>query len=62
MIYSLSDIKKRSNNIYKAVVVMGKAAHWFTAFKRTTIKNPVYKAIEEFIDGNIEYELIEEED
>jgi DNA-directed RNA polymerase subunit K/omega len=62
MIYSLENIKKKENNIYKAVVVMGKSAQWFSTFKRTTIKKPIYKAVEEFVEGNVEYEVIEEEE
>jgi DNA-directed RNA polymerase subunit K/omega len=62
MIYSLENVKKKEDNIYKAVVVMGKSAQWFSTFKRTTIKKPIYKAVEEFVDGNIEYEVIEEEE
>jgi DNA-directed RNA polymerase subunit K/omega len=62
MIYSLENVKKKENNIYKAVVVMGKTAQWFSTFKRTTIKKPIYKAVEEFVEGNIEYEVIEEEE
>ncbi len=62
MIYSLEKVKKRENNIYKAVVVMGKSAQWFSTFKRTTVKKPIYKAVQEFVDGSIEYEVIEEEE
>jgi DNA-directed RNA polymerase subunit K/omega len=62
MIYSLEDIKKKEDNIYKAVVVMGKSAQWFSTFKRTTIKKPIYKAVEEFVEGSIEYEVIEDEE
>ena len=62
MIYSLDDIKGKEKNIYKAVVIMGKGAQWFSTFKRTTIEKPIYKSVEEFIDGNIEYEVIKEEE
>jgi DNA-directed RNA polymerase subunit K/omega len=62
MIYSLENVKKREPNIYKAVVIMGKGAHWFSTFKRTTVRKPIYKAVEEFVDGNIEYEVIEDEE
>jgi DNA-directed RNA polymerase subunit K/omega len=62
MIYSLEDVKNKEGNIYKAVVIMGKGAQWFSAFKRTTIKKPIYKAVEEFLEGNIEYEIVEEEE
>ncbi len=62
MIFSLEDVKKREKNIYKAVVIMGKSAQWFSTFKRTTIEKPIYKSVEEFIEGNIEYEVIKEEE
>ncbi len=62
MIYSLEEIKKKENNIYKAVVIMGKGAQWFSTFKRTTLEKPIYKSVEEFLEGNIEYEVIKEEE
>jgi hypothetical protein len=62
MIYSLEDVKNREHNIYKAVVIMGKGAQWFSTFKRTTVEKPIYKSVEEFIQGNIEYEVIKEEE
>ena len=62
MIFSLEDVKKKEKNIYKAVVIMGKGAQWFSTFKRTTLEKPIYKSVEEFIDGNIEYEVIQEEE
>jgi DNA-directed RNA polymerase subunit K/omega len=62
MIYSLENIKKKEGNIYKAVVIMGKGAQWFSTFKRTTVDKPIYKSIDEFIEGNIEYEVIKEEE
>jgi DNA-directed RNA polymerase subunit K/omega len=62
MIYSLEEVKKREGNIFKAVVIMGKGAHWFSVFKRTTIKKPIYKAVEEFLEGKIEYKIIDEEE
>ena len=62
MIYSLEEVKKKEKNIYKAVVVMGKGAQWFSSFKRTTLEKPIYKSVEEFIEGNIEYEVIKEEE
>jgi len=62
MIYSLEDIKKRESNIFKAVIIMGKGALWFGTFKRTTLKKPIYKAVDEFIEGNIEYEVIKEKE
>lgn len=62
MIYSLDDIKNKEKNIYKAVVIMGKGAQWFSTFRRTTIEKPIYKSVEEFIDGNIEYEVVKEEE
>ncbi len=62
MIFSLDDVKEKEKNIYKAVVIMGKGAQWFSTFRRTTIEKPIYKAVEEFIDGNIEYEVIKEEE
>lgn len=62
MIYSLDNVKNKEKNIYKAVVIMGKSAQWFSTFKRTTIKKPIYKSVEEFVDGNIEYEVIKEEE
>ena len=62
MIFSLEDVKKKEKNIYKAVVIMGKSAQWFSTFKRTTLEKPIYKSVEEFIDGNIEYEVIQEEE
>lgn len=62
MIFSLDDIKGKEKNIYKAVVIMGKGAQWFSTFKRTTIEKPIYKSVEEFIDGNIEYEIVKEEE
>ncbi len=62
MIYPLEEVKNKEENIYKAVLIMGKSALWFSTFKRTTIKKPIYKAIEEFINGNIEYEVIQEEE
>lgn len=62
MIYSLDNVKNKEKNIYKAVVIMGKGAQWFSTFKRTTIKKPIYKSVEEFIDGKIEYEVIKEEE
>jgi DNA-directed RNA polymerase subunit K/omega len=61
MIFSLEDVKKKENNIYKAVVIMGKSAQWFSTFKRTTVEKPIYKSVEEFLEGNIEYEVIKEE-
>ncbi len=60
--YSLEEVKNKEGNIYKAVVIMGKSAQWFSTFKRTTLKKPIYKAIEEFIDGKIEYEIIKEKE
>lgn len=62
MIYSLEKIKDKEGNIYKAVVIMGKGAQWFSVFKRTTIKKPIYKAVEEFLEGKIEYTIIEEKE
>jgi hypothetical protein len=62
MIFSLENVKKKEKNIYKAVVIMGKGAQWFSTFKRTTIDKPIYKSVEEFLEGNIEYEVIEEKD
>ena len=62
MIYSLEEVKKKENNIFKAVVIMGKGALWFSTFKRTTLEKPIYKAVDEFIKGNIEYEVIQEEE
>jgi hypothetical protein len=62
MIYSLDNVKNKEKNIYKAVVIMGKGAQWFSTFRRTTIEKPIYKSVEEFIDGNIEYEVIKEEE
>jgi len=62
MIYSLEEVKKREGNIFKAVVIMGKGAQWFSVFKRTTIKKPIYKAVEEFLEGKIEYKIIDEEE
>ncbi len=62
MIYSLDNVKNKEKNIYKAVVIMGKGAQWFSTFKRTTIEKPIYKSVEEFIDGKIEYEVIKEEE
>ena len=62
MIYSLEKIKDKDGNIYKAVVIMGKGAQWFSVFKRTTIKKPNYKAVEEFLEGKIEYTIIEEKE
>ncbi len=61
MIYSLEDVKGREKNIYKAVVIMGKGAQWFSTFRRTTIDKPIYKSVDEFLEGNIEYEVIKEE-
>ena len=62
MIYSLEKVKEKEHNIFKAVVIMGKGALWFSTFKRTTLEKPIYKAVDEFIKGNIEYEVIQEEE
>jgi DNA-directed RNA polymerase subunit K/omega len=62
MIFSLEKVKAKEKNIYKAVVIMGKGAQWFSTFKRTTIDKPIYKAVEEFLEGNIEYEVIKEKE
>lgn len=62
MIFSLDSVKNKENNIYKAVVIMGKGAQWFSTFKRTTIEKPIYKSVEEFLEGKIEYEVIKEEE
>ncbi len=59
--YSLDDIKKKEDNIYKAIVIMGKEAEWLSSLEHTTVKKPVYKAIEHFIGGKIQYEIEEEE-
>lgn len=62
MIYSLEDVKDKEKNIYKAVVIMGKGAQWFSTFKRTTVEKPIYKSVDEFLEGNIEYEVIKEKE
>lgn len=59
--YSLKEIKDKEKNLYKAIVIMGKTAQWISTFKKTTIEKPIFKSIEEFVQGNIEYEMIEEE-
>jgi len=60
--HSIDDIKKKEDNVYKAIVIMGLEAEWLSSLEHTTIKKPMYKAIEHFIDGNINYEIKEEED
>ena len=60
--HSIDDIKKKEDNVYKAIVIMGLEAEWLSSLEHTTIEKPMYKAIEHFIDGNINYEIKEEED
>lgn len=58
---SLTEIKEKESNVYKAILIMGREAEWISKFKRTTIEKPVYKAIEHFIDGKIDYKMVEED-
>ncbi|MCK4421655.1 hypothetical protein KAW18_06580 [candidate division WOR-3 bacterium] len=59
--HKMKGIKDRENNLYKAIIIMGREAERLCALEHTTIKEPVYKAIDNFIDGKINYVIIEEE-
>lgn len=59
--YSVNSVKEKEENIFKAIVIIGKEAEWISSLEHTTIEKPVYKAIEHFIQGKIKYDKIEEE-
>lgn len=61
MMYSLEDIIKKEKNIFKAIIIIGKEASRLNSLDRTTIKKPLYKAIEHFMEGKIDYEEQKEE-
>lgn len=60
--YLFNDIKNKEGNIFKAIVIMGKEAEWLSSLEHTTIKKPMYKAIDHFIGGRINYEIREDEE
>ncbi|TET97908.1 MAG: hypothetical protein E3J23_08310 [Candidatus Stahlbacteria bacterium] len=60
--HSIDDVKEKEDNIYRAIVIMGKEAEWLSSLEHSTIRKPMYKAIEHFIGGKIHYVIKDEEE